>query len=107
MKYFAYIVLIIVSIFALIWISNDFQIFSINKWGVKKANAQREVFEQSQSFIEGKNQELTKLHHEWVDSDADSKETIEAVIRHTFSDFDPENIKDQDIREFLRKIKNN
>ena len=75
---------------------------------VEKAqqNANREVFEQTQSFVEGKRQELVKLHHEWVKSDADSRKDIEATIRVSFANFDADKIIDPQMHAFLILIMN-
>ncbi len=75
--------------------------------GKAQQNSNREVFEQSQSYIEGKRQELIKLHHEWVNADSDSKKTIEALIRQSFANFDESKIEQPELYSFLKKIKYN
>lgn len=97
----------ILGFFALIFLANEFEIFGTKFWGVRKENARREVFEQTQSYVEGKRQELIKLHHEWVNADDASKKAIESTIRMTFSNFD-ENKYLTDFPElygFLKSIK--
>ena len=98
----------IIAIFAFIFLCNEFQIFGIKFWGVRTENAKREVFENSQSYVQGKRQELTKLHHEWIDADAESKRTIEATIRMSFADFDATKLDDlPELKLFLENIRNN
>lgn len=73
----------------------EFNVFSTNFWGVRQADANRRVFEQSQSYVEGKRQELVKLHHEWLVGDEHEKATIEAMVRMNFANFDDNLVADQ------------
>ena len=99
----------ILGFFALIFLANEFEIFGTKFWGVRKENARREVFEQTQSYVEGKRQTLVKLHHEWMNADDTSKKALESTIRMTFSDFDEEKYLADfpELRNFLKKIKYN
>ena len=81
-------------------------IFYTKTVGKAKENARREVFEQTQSYVEGKRQELLKLHHEWMQSDEKDKLTIESLIRQSFANFDDTKIEDPMLYQFLREIKN-
>ena len=65
----------------------------------------REVFEQTQSYIEGKREELIKCHHEWMLADKDNKIAIEGVVRQSFANFDDTKINDPELYEFLKKVK--
>ena len=74
--------------------------------GVQKENANRVKFEQTQSYVEGKRQEIIKLHHEWVLAKTDTdKKAIESVVRQSFSNFDDTKITDPDLYNFLRDCK--
>ena len=75
--------------------------------GKAKQNAQREVFEQTQSYVEGKRQELSKYHHEWVMANEEDKKVIEATVRNSFANFDNDKITDPDLYSFLKNCKNN
>ena len=76
--------------------------------GKAQQNANREVYEQTQSYVEGKRQELIKLHHEWKNADKQSKEAIEATIRLSFANFDETKLVDTpELYGFLRQIKYN
>lgn len=101
-----YYLLAIVAIFALVFAANEFEIFGTKFWGVRRADAQRQVFEQSQSYVEGKRQELVKLHHEWILADSSSKLSLEYIIRQKFANFDDTKIEDQQMYSFLVNIKN-
>ena len=96
---------LIIGLFLLIFISNEFEIFGVRYWGVRKENARREVFEQTQPYVEGKRQELIKLHHEWNNADADGKLAIEATIRMSFANFDESKIEQSELYSFLKSIK--
>lgn len=95
----------IIGLFLLIFLANEFSIFGTRFWGVRKENARREVFEQTQSYVEGKRQELIKLHHEWNNASGDDKLTIESTIRLSFANFDESKIEQPELYSFLTKIK--
>lgn len=97
---------IIVGLLVLTFAANEFEIFGIKFWGVRKENARREIFEQTQSYVEGKRQELIKLHHEWMKSDSTSKIAIESTIRMNFANFDEKKVSDfPELYNFLIGIK--
>jgi hypothetical protein len=95
----------IIGLFALIFAANEFSIFGTRFWGVRKENARREVFENTQSYVEGKRQELIKLHHEWNKASDDDKIAIEATIRMSFANFDENKITEPELYSFLKSIK--
>jgi hypothetical protein len=97
----------IIVVFGLVFLIGYTNVFYTHTVGKAQQNANREVFEQTQSYIEGKRQELVKLHHEWVKSDADGKKDIEATIRVSFANFNQDNIIDPDMHSFLHSIMNN
>lgn len=100
------IFLIIFSFFVLLFVVNEFEIFGIKFWGVRKENARREVFEQSQSYVEGKRQELIKYKHEWNKASAEDKLAIENVIRMNFANFDESKlISFPELYNFLKEVK--
>ena len=109
MKQIIAILVIIISFIAIIFIANEFEIFGTRFWGVRKANAEREVFEQSQSYVQGKRQALIKYHHEWLTSDSSSRKAIEGTIRMEFASFDEDMYLKEDYKDlytFLKSIKN-
>jgi hypothetical protein len=90
----------------LIVFANEFEIFGIKFWGSRKANAQREVFEQTQSYVEGKRQEVTKYRYEYLKAkDRDEKEAIKATLRSSLANFDKTKL-DADLRSFLDSVAN-
>jgi hypothetical protein len=98
MKPWATITLSVIGLFLLIFLANEFEIFGVKFWGVRKENARREVFEQTQR------QELVKYHHEWVNASDEDKKAIESTIRQSFANFDKDKITDPDLNKFLKEI---
>lgn len=108
MKQWQQIALGILGFFAVIVLVNEFEIAGVKFWGVRKENARREVFEQTQSYVEGKRQDLIKYHHEWVNASDEDKIAIEFTIRQSFSQFSEDKyLADQpDLYNFLKMVKN-
>lgn len=71
----------------------------------QKEDARREVFENSNSYIRSKNQDLLKYYQEWKKADDTGKIGIEAVIRLDYADFPEDKIQSQKLRDFLIEIK--
>lgn len=74
--------------------------------GVANANADQKIFVQSQAYIQGKNQDLAKYHHEYVNADAMGRKAITSTVRQEFADFDANNVSDPDLRSFLVNSRN-
>ncbi len=69
--------------------------------GKAQQNAERTVFEESQSYVEGKRQEVTKLRHEYlIAKDKDEKEAIKATLRSSLANFDKSKL-DYDLKAFI------
>lgn len=85
-----------------------FGVYQTKTVGKAQQNAERVVFEQTQSYVQGKRQELIKLHHEWMNADKDSKLSLESTIRMNFANFDEDKYLEDfpDLQTFLKKIKN-
>lgn len=73
--------------------------------GPKRANIQREIFEESKSYTHGKIQELAKYKKEWESASIDEKEAIESLICSQFASFDETNINPQDLKNFLQQVR--
>jgi len=97
---------VIIALFAIIFAANEFEIFGTKFWGVRKENARREVFEQTQSYVEGKRQEITKYRLEYqLEKDTVAKEAIRQTIITSFANFDVNKLS-PDLIEFLNELKN-
>jgi len=69
-------------------------VFKTKTVGKAKQNAQREVFEQSQSYVEGKRQEALKFYQEHKDAEPENKKAIELMVSHSFANFDEQKLNE-------------
>lgn len=107
MRGFLIVIGVIILMVALYFGLGYLGVFGTKTFGKAQKNADREVYEQSQSYVEGKRQELIKLHHEWTKADDNDKAAIEATIRMSFANFDENKIEQPELQAFLKKIKYN
>ena len=83
-----------------------FGVFQTKTVGVAQENAERFIFEQTQSYVQGKKAELIKHYGEWAtEKDSSNKKTIEAVVRASFASFDESKIEEPELYSFLKKCK--
>jgi len=80
------------------------------KWygffGPKREAVRREVFKQTRSYNEGKEQELIKLRLEYLKAqNEEAKRVIASTIRHSFADYDESLLDSDELRAFLKQIK--
>lgn len=70
-------------------------------------NAERKVFENSQSYVEGKRQDLSCYRLQYMrDTTAVDRAAIRSVVNEQFANFNEEYLKDQpELLEFLRQMK--
>jgi len=70
----------------------------------EKQNIEREVFENTKSFNEAKQQELVKYRFEWQKAkgkgDTHTMNAIESAVRHSFGDYDASRLP-MDLRNFV------
>jgi len=88
---------IIVLVFALELIGLGFFKF----FEPKRENIRREVYENTQSFVEGKLQDLAKYYGEYQKASAEDKEIIKTVIQSQFSYFDADKVTNPKLQSFL------
>jgi len=69
--------------------------------GKAQQNAERKVFEQSQSYVEGKRQEVIKYRYEYLKTkDKDERAAIRATLRSSLANFDKSKL-DYDLQSFI------
>jgi hypothetical protein len=73
--------------------------------GIRKANIERNIYEESKSYNEGMVQNLIKYKYEYDKASEDEKIIIVNSIRHMYADYDEEKIKSKELKMFLKKIK--
>lgn len=90
MKAILYSILGLVTMLALVFGLNYFGLVNFRFFAPKYENAKREVFENTQSYVEGKRQSLTKHYNEWRKADESEKEAIRTIVLQEFANFDTE-----------------
>lgn len=103
LKYFGYFVLSFVFLMLLSLSMGWFHVFETRTVGKAQQNAQREVFEETQSFVESKRQEALKWYKEYQDN-PENRAAIEEMVAHSFANFD-ENLLQGPVRDFVYKCK--
>lgn len=71
----------------------------------KQENIKREVFEQTQSFIHGKTQDLAKYYEEYTKADDKEKEAIKQIIIIRFAELDATKLTSPKLRTFLESTR--
>ena len=71
----------------------------------RRTDQRRDIFKSSQSYNEGKIQDLLRYRLEYNKADREGKKILADTIRHMFADFDESKIKIDKLRVFLKKIK--
>ncbi len=109
MKIFGYITGAILTIVLLVSLAFGAEWMGI-KWygffGPKRAAVRREVFKQTRSYNEGKEQELLKLRLEYLRAKTvEEKQILASTIRHLFADYDENLLDSAELRSFLKQIK--
>jgi len=97
---FAGLVLIIGLSFAFGWTD----VLFTKTVGKAKQDAKREVFEQTQSYVEGKRQEALKFYKEYKAADVEDREAIEEMVSHSFANFDESKLSDP-LKQFVYQCK--
>ena len=107
-KNILYGVLITMGLFAFLmgvaFGTGAFEVLYTKTIGKAKQNAQREVFEETQSYVEGKRQEALKLFKEYNEADEEGKEAIEYMVSSQFANFDESHLRGP-VRNFVEKCK--
>lgn len=105
MKKVLYAIVGLITLFALVFGLNYFGLVSFRFFAPKYENAKREVFENTQSFVEGKRQSLTKHYNEWRKSNDDAKSAIRMVVMQEFANFDTKLFTDTQLEWYNQMIK--
>lgn len=74
----------------------------------REQNIRREVFENTKSYNEGKEQELVKYKFEYDRAkgkdDVGTMKAVESAVRHNFADYEDDRLSPE-LREFVRHCK--
>lgn len=71
----------------------------------KKENIRREVFENTQSYVHGKSQDLAKYFEEYQKSTPEGKEALRQIILMNFADFDANTLRSFQLQQFLNEMR--
>jgi len=108
-EFFAAVGVIIASIIILAIIVIGFSwgnIAWLNYFGVKTANAQREVTLHSRPFTAGMKQDLLKYMGDWNKAKTDvDKSAIEYTVQQMFAEYDENILDNGPAKEFLMRCK--
>ena len=67
----------------------------------KKENIRREIFEETQSYVHGKIQDLAKYYEEYNKVEFKDREAIRQLIIMRFAEFDESKIRSLKLKNFL------
>ena len=73
--------------------------------GKAQQNAEREVFEESQSYVEGKRQAAIKYYKEYRLATNEQKQSLEFIIAQDFANFDEDKYLSGELKAFIKKCK--
>lgn len=108
MRYVGYVVAGITGLAILVALAFAFGIGGL-EWaryfGPRREAVRRDVFKETRSYNEGKEQELIKLRLEYLRASADDKPVIASTIRLSFADYNEDLLDSAELRQFLRTIK--
>jgi hypothetical protein len=103
MKRVLYVFLGIVAVCGLVFGAECLDIVNFGFFAPKYENVHRKVFEQTQSYVEGKRQDLTKYYDEWRRSDKEGKEALRSIVIEDFANFDTTLLTPQEL-DWYNKI---
>lgn len=72
-----------------------------------RQDAKRTVFENSQSYVEGKRQSALKYYKEYQKADDSGKESLKRIIAQDFANFDEDKYMSGFLRDFICDCKYN
>jgi hypothetical protein len=73
-------------------------------FGPKRQNVEREIFEQTRSYVHGKIQDLTRYRLQYLQADTDSERAaIRSTVRMQFAEFDVEQLPHQELKDFWKE----
>lgn len=106
-KIILYVVGFIVVMLALDLGFGFFGVLKTKTVGKAQQNAQREVFEETNSFVKGKRQEAIKLYKEYQEAESDEvRKAIETVVSMSLADFDEDKyITNPKLLNWIKKMK--
>ena len=95
------IMAILIGLFAITYLGLQWKKFFAPKF----QNVEREVFEETKSYVHGKIQDLAKYHDEYNNATSEDKIVIQKIIKLQFAEFDERKITNFELKNFLIKMR--
>jgi hypothetical protein len=96
----------LIGVLALVWLIQGNDFFMYQFFAPKYENVRREVFENTQSYVESKRQDLVKYRLEYMRAKTDEeKAALKFTIVQEFANFDETKLPSPELRDFLRQMK--
>jgi hypothetical protein len=73
-------------------------------WAPKRANAERQVFEQTQGYVQGKTEYLTQLRYQYQCASGEQRESLRRMILTEAATVDNDKLP-ADLRVFIERVK--
>lgn len=89
------VVLGVVLFAATLFVTQQLGIWNYRYFAPQRENVKREVFENTESFVGGKRQEITKFYNEWRKADDTEKSAIRKMVLQSFASFDIDKLTEQ------------
>jgi len=96
--------LTIILLIGLSWGGTALGLLHMKVFEPKRQDIKREIFENTQSYVEGKRQEAIKMYREWNAAPADEKLGLEKMAGHTFANVE-DDIFEEPLRTWVRNCK--
>lgn len=104
-KIIGYVLLAVLVIYGLGFVATGGDLLIYKFWAPKRANAERQVFEQTQSYVQGKVEYLTRLRYEYKTSvDPAQKKALGQLVIDEASTIDNSKLS-YDLQVFISTIK--
>lgn len=95
----------LIGLLALVFCLGLFGLGYYKFFGPKTENVRREIFENTQSYVQGKIQDLAKYKDEYDHGDDKSRESIRQLILARFAEFDETKIQVEGLKSFLVRMR--
>lgn len=105
MKYVGYFLLGLLIVVVLSFFGNALGLFNLTFWESKREDARREIFENTQSYVEAKRQELLKYYTEYREAKStEDSAAIKFMVQQSFANVDDSKFTGE-LGKFLNEMK--
>ena len=101
------IILIVIGIFvgiaAISYAAGWYKVFYTKTVEKHQRDADREVYENTVSYVQGMRQQATKLYSQWLQADESEQAKIESIVAIEFADFDVRKLENPKLERFIEQ----